>query len=422
MAKKSKVSLVVEIVKNGNHMSGVEVISKEPVTDKIPYGAKKTAYSKGLYLAKTTSKAGNTFWRRTKDIPTDYSNPFDSAPNGDKENEDTGYRVYTDDEIRIAIANSYSKKPDTLVLSELNWRLASRALLRGENIIFVGYSGGGKTLTATTIAKAYNRPVWKFNLGAFQDARTSLIGATHYNPEKGTFFAQSEFITAIQIPGAVIILDEITRMSNDAENILMTVLDADQRYIRIDESPNTPVVTVAEGVIFFATANMGTEYTSTRIIDRATRDRFTTIVDISVLTEQQEYDLLKLLYPKVNKDLLKGVAKIASYTRDNVMSEEPELSTLISTRSTVEQVALLIDGFKFSEVCEAIVLPLYDQEGGVESERSHMKQVCQGMSHLDKVSTFPTAKKKEEEIDEVGIDEPDNPDDLFDEGRDAFVE
>ena len=109
------------------------------------------------------------------------------------------------------------------------------------------------------------------------------------------------------------------------------------------------------------------------------------------MTEEQEYNLLKYLYPEVNKELIKGIAEVAWFTREDVMGEEPKLSTIVSTRSTVEQVSLLIDGFRFSEVMAAIVIPLYDAEGGVESERSFMLQMVQGKSHLDSVPTFPKA-------------------------------
>ena len=421
MAKKEKCyEVIVRIEKSGTKMMPIEITSNEPISDKVPYGARRWANEEDYYLGKTISAAGNVFWRKIlkEDVPKGYS--YGVAKIGETDNNGV-YKKLSDDEIRTAVTSAYAKKPATLVLGELQWKLATRALLRGENIIFLGASGGGKTLTARTIAKSYGRPFHKFNLGAMSDARTSLIGNTHYSPEKGTFFAQSEFITAIQTPGAVVLLDEMTRMSNDAENILLTVLDADQRYIRIDENPDCPVIEVADGVVFFATANVGTEYTSTRTIDRATKDRFTTIVDIAVLTEQEEYDLLKLLYPLVNKDLLKGIAKVATYTRDNIVSEEPELSTIISTRSTVEQVALLIDGFRFSEVMEAIVLPMYDKEGGVESEQAHMKQVIQGESHLDNVVTIPSLSPNPEIVDR-----DENPDaeleDLFDESQDAFVQ
>jgi MoxR-like ATPase len=372
-------------------------------------------------LAKVITKAGNILWRRIDEIPEDYSNPFIgvATPEVSGDNSNNTIRMATDDEVRVAVQNAYAKKPETLILPELQWKLATRAVLRGENIIFIGHSGGGKTLTARTIAKVYGRPFFKFNMGAMTDARTSIIGNTHYNPDKGTFFAPSDFIKAITTPHAVILLDEMTRMSNDAENLILTALDRDQRYLRIDENPDCPVVEVAEGVVFFATANIGTEYTSTRTIDRATKDRFTTLVDIPLLTEQQEYDLLKLLYPEVNKDLLRGVAKVAYFTREDQMSDEPRLSTIVSTRSTVEQVALLIDGFRFSEVQEAIVLPMFDAEGGVESERSYMKSMIQGESHLDRVATIIGMDVVEDNRDAEDADEDEG--DLFSSDADAFT-
>ena len=49
----------------------------------------------------------------------------------------------------------------------------------------------------------------------------------------------------------------------------MTVLDGGQRYLRLDEAEGSPIVNVADGVTFIATANIGNEYTSTRVMDRA---------------------------------------------------------------------------------------------------------------------------------------------------------
>ena len=47
----------------------------------------------------------------------------------------------------------------------------------------------------------------------------------------------------------------------------MTVLDQGQRYLRLDESTTQETIPVAEGVTFVATANIGNEYTSTRVMD-----------------------------------------------------------------------------------------------------------------------------------------------------------
>lgn len=418
---KSQIISVIEIKKEGSKLVAHEAISGNKVFDKMPYSARKQAFDNKLFLIKTISKNGNVRWKRSKEIPEGYKPKKKLEGLPDVLSDD--YTKLSDDEIRTHIQECYRKKPNTLVLDKLNWKLAVRALLRGENIIFLGHSGGGKTLTATTLAKVYNRPLFKFNMGSMQDARTALIGNTHYNPDKGTFFAQSEFISAITTPHSIVLLDEATRMSQDAENILITPLDADQRYIRIDEDPSQPVIKVAEGVVFFATANVGAEYTSTRIIDRATKDRFTTLIQIPLLNEDQEYNLLKTLYPKVNNELLRGVAKMAHWSREEINSEHSIISTIISTRSTVEQVALLVDGFKFREVMEALVVPMFDGEGGIESEQSKIKQVIQGYSNLDKIDVFDPNIKEEatdEEVAEAFRNRNSSDENLFDPEDDAI--
>ena len=69
----------------------------------------------------------------------------------------------------------------------------------------------------------------------------------------------------------------------------MTVLDEGQRYLRLDEDVNAPLIKVANGVSFIATANIGTEYTSTRVLDRALMDRFE-IIEVDILSLSQEED------------------------------------------------------------------------------------------------------------------------------------
>ena len=53
---------------------------------------------------------------------------------------------------------------------------------------------------------------------------------------------------------------------------------------------------MADGVTFVATANIGNEYTSTRVMDKALMDRFT-IVEMDVLNEEDESTLLNYMFP-----------------------------------------------------------------------------------------------------------------------------
>jgi nitric oxide reductase NorQ protein len=212
-------------------------------------------------------------------------------------------------------------------------------------------------------------------LGATQDPRATLIGNTHFKDGE-TAFDQSAFVKAIQTENAVILLDELSRAHPEAWNILMTVLDEGQRYLRLDEDINAPTIHVASGVSFIATANIGTEYTSTRVLDRALMDRFE-IIEVDILSKERESALLAKRFPKLEAGLIEAVADIADLTRKEWRSEEGKLNTMVSTRMTVRVCDLLADGFTLAEAADVAILPFFDQSGGTDSERVFVKQIIQ---------------------------------------------
>jgi len=274
------------------------------------------------------------------------------------------------------IHSSYKLKPEALKMNELKWKYLIRSVVRGKNIMMTGQAGCGKTMAAKAVINSLDRPNYYFNLGATQDPRSTLIGNTHFAKEKGTFFSESLFVKAIQTEDAVVLLDELSRAHPEAWNILMTVLDEGQRYLRLDEHPDSPTIEVAKGVSFIATANQGNEYTSTRVIDRALMDRFT-IIEMDTLNNIEEEELLNLLFPTVDKKLISSVASIAHGTRMELKTEAPRISTAVSTRASVNLAGLLYDGFLLSEAADVIVYPLFPDDGGVDSERTFVKQLVQ---------------------------------------------
>ena len=279
-------------------------------------------------------------------------------------------------ELMRFIETSNDIKPKSLFISETKWKFLIRSAMRGKNVMMTGPAGCGKTMAAKSLTNCLNRPEYYFNLGATQDPRATLIGNTHFNKEDGTFFSEALFVKAIQTKGAVILLDELSRAHPEAHNILMTVLDEGQRYLRLDEADGAPTIKVAEGVTFVATANIGNEYTATRVMDRALLDRFI-IVEMDVLGMDEECDLLKMLFPLVDIKNIESVASIVSDTRKELNTEMPRLSTHISTRSSVEMVSLMYDGFTLNEASEVCIYPLFDNSGGIDSERTFIKQIVQ---------------------------------------------
>ena len=266
--------------------------------------------------------------------------------------------------------------PDTIKISDLKWKFLIRSAVRSKNIMMTGAAGSGKTMAAKKVVEALDRPDFYFNLGATQDPRSTLIGNTHFKKDEGTSFSQSAFVKAIQTKDAVILLDELSRAHPEAWNILMTVLDYGQRYLRLDEQENAPTIPVAEGVTFIATANIGNEYTATRAMDRALVDRFT-IIEMDTLNKDQESELLKDLHPGITKEQANTIAEIASLTRKELTNESPKLTNAISTRLSVEIAGLLEDGFTLPEAAETCIYPFFDNDGGVDSERTYMKQLVQ---------------------------------------------
>ena len=284
---------------------------------------------------------------------------------------DAGHKAVTE-----FIHKSVGLKPEALIMNDLKWKYLVRSAMRGRNIMMTGPAGTGKTIAAKELVKALERPDFYFNLGATQDPRATLIGNTHFSKEDGTYFAESLFVKAIQTPNAVILLDELSRAHPEAWNILMTVLDLNQRYLRLDEKDGAPTIRVAEGVSFIATANIGNEYTSTRIMDRALQDRFITI-EMDQLDEVTEFELLKMKYPLAHQPSLQAVAEIASTTRKDMKSASPKLSSCLSTRACVEIASLIFDGFTLTEAAEVAIYPFFSEDGGVDSERTYVKQIVQ---------------------------------------------
>jgi MoxR-like ATPase len=370
MRKNPKPGVVVEIVKSGNRYNAFSSDGTK-YTSYIRTGTRKGAYMAKKALECREGAGGRIYWWK---VPMEQFNSVSSNPVPSKPSDvevPSGHQEVVD-----FISNSYSLKPTGLIMKELKWKYLIRSAVRGKNIMMTGQAGCGKTMAAKSLVNALDRPDFYFNLGATQDPRASLIGNVHFDKGKGTYFSESLFVKAIQTENAVILLDELTRAHPDAWNILMTVLDQGQRYLRLDEADGQNTIKVADGVTFIATANIGNEYTATRQLDKALMDRFT-IIEMDILTDEEEFGLLKYMFPTVDESELKNISDITHLTRVEAATDNPRITSGVSTRTSVEIAGLLFDGFSLMEAADITIYPQYDATGGVDSERTFVKQIVQ---------------------------------------------
>ena len=369
MSKKiNQPDIVVSIKKSGNRYNAWSADNVK-YTSQITIGARKKAFLGNYNLGRFTNKSNKHYWKRFDGVmnePVNQSNEINNPIEIPSEHA----------EVMNFIHSSYNLKPRGLMMKELKWKYLVRSAVRGKNIMMTGAAGCGKTMAAKALVNSLDRPDFYFNLGATQDPRATLIGNVHFDKNKGTYFSESLFVKAIQTENAVILLDELSRAHPDAWNILMTVLDYGQRYLRLDEQNGQETIKVANNVTFIATANIGNEYTSTRQLDKALMDRFT-IVEMDLLNKEEENELLSYMFPHVDSQVVQNVAAIAALTRTEANSDTARVPFGISTRTTVELAGLLYDGFSLEEAAEVCIYPQYDNSGGVDSERTFVKQLVQ---------------------------------------------
>jgi len=250
------------------------------------------------------------------------------------------------------------------------WYLLIRNVIRGENSLLIGPTGSGKTELVSHIARAMEKPLSIQDMGTVQDAQSALLGVHRLNKEGHSDFDYAPFVGHIQREG-IVLLDELNRAPLSATNILFPCLDK-RRYLPVDIAGNDAVrnITINEKCVFFATANLGAEYSGTTQIDRALLDRFFP-VELSYPSEMSETNIL-MVRTGVSEKIAKAIVKVSKTIRDQF--KEQELSNVVSVRHTLLVANLIKDGFDTVGALMQVIMPLFDDASGV-SERTKVKSI-----------------------------------------------
>ena len=266
-----------------------------------------------------------------------------------------------------------------------------RSLVQGKkNVMITGATGAGKTSYCYMVGEDMEMEPIVINCGSTQDARSSLLG--FFTLEDGnTKFVESDFIKAIQRPNTLIILDELSRASDDAFNIMFPILDH-RREVRVEEADGKDrIIKVDESVRFMATANVGLEYSSTRSIDRALADRFM-MFNLPYITGEQVVGFIKDEFGLDEKNAPKLDMMCKIYDYSHTLFGKGKIGTRISTRAVLDVLALM-DGFSVRDILDHAILSQYEQDSStIVNDANILREFA------DSIGVYADSKKTEEEV------------------------
>lgn len=253
--------------------------------------------------------------------------------------------------------NAAPRDEDGFHVDELQWMVLLRNLYQKTNTLLKGPSGSGKTELIQRLCKQTGTPCTLIQMGAITDPTSQLVGMRDFENATTTRFEWADFALAIQRPG-VIILDEINRCPANGTNILFNVLDGNRVLMapeaKTGEQRN---VKVNPDCVFFATANIGMEYSGTHPLDFAIQNRFMP-VEINYLDQKTEQKIL-MSRCKIGKEDASNIAIVAKSIRTAARSNE--IQHAVSTRETLMCASLVKDGFTCEEAMTLTFLPVFDE-------------------------------------------------------------
>lgn len=250
---------------------------------------------------------------------------------------------------------------------------------RPVNVGLRGPTGTGKTSLAEWYAHATKAPAYfVLDMSTLREPK-DLFGFKEIatDPLTGTqtiTWHKSGFLHAIATPGAVILLDEATRIHPSVANNLMPLLDH-RRQAYLDDLGE--IVRVAEGVVFFLTANIGLEYSGTWRWDAALENRLEFQLEVDYLTVDEEVAVLTAK-TGVDKEVARRLAEVAHTVREGTKDDRNPISHGISTRQLLAAATLIVEGMTPVDALEFTVVPTYSAEGGTSSDRANVLTIIQG--------------------------------------------
>jgi len=241
------------------------------------------------------------------------------------------------------------------------------------NVRLVGPAGCGKTSFAINYAAHRKSPALVMDCANVREPRDWFGYRTLDPATKNIVWHESMFVRMIETPGAVIVLDELNRVSPMVTNTLIPLLDH-RKATYLEEAGRN--IKIAEGVTFWAAVNEGNQFTGTITMDSAMRSRFSYVVECNFLDPKSEVNVIRAK-TGLGIDSCRKLVEVANQVRTKAqMDAVDSFSEPISTRML--EAAALAMSMGGPKTLTYTLLNHFTNAGGASSERESLRKLLVG--------------------------------------------
>lgn len=259
------------------------------------------------------------------------------------------------------------------------WFYLLRNILRRKNTMLIGDTGTGKTELVAYATSKIGKPLQVFDM-AISNPMTSLCGNQRINEKGVSEYQYARFARSLsgtnpankkQNRGYLMLLDELSRAHPSANNVLLPLTDS-RRTLYIENAMDSTEIKAHEETVFFATANIGMQFTGTNALDNALTNRFQPL-SITHPPRDKEVQVL-MLREKVARNEAQTLVEFATEVR-----ADKNLIKKVSTRQLLEMAGLVYDGYTPAKAAEYVIINQYEEDEVDGGERKIIRGIIQKM-------------------------------------------
>lgn len=241
------------------------------------------------------------------------------------------------------------------------------AAVEHQAVMMIGPSGYGKTTIPFAMAEEWGMDVIRWDCAQVRDTeeffgyRGAKDGST-LDENGDPIFIKTAFTKAVEKGNVVVILDELNRIDPYISNALFPLLD---------HAGETEVagydIKLGPNVIFFATINMGYQFTGTFELDAALTNRFIAKIVVDALPEDVEAKIIQAR-GGVSAEEARRIVKLMTGLRG--LNNDGALSLDASTRVSLALAKLVGAGLDLrTAVVYSIINGISDEEAKLVIDR-----------------------------------------------------